>query len=369
MRIRATLATIALAALLPTACLGCRAASVSVTDAQVQAERVCGLSSRDCALLGDDLGIVLSLGQVGLLSKTDAKRAMAALRERPGAASPTNAGDIDPVLNLVRVGERVFPTPNDHGREARDSSSYSVWCQAAWRPDGPFAIPAAEQAITPRDMSDELGILPNRGACYEIVTAPGTWRLSSVVEIPALFFPEEAGSHQESLAAYAYIGLDGPGVGLDAGLICDAATRQWEAFTWLRSQTQSKWCQGALSRRIDAQSRLLLVLEVTAEADACRLRVYDADDWGLVGWFEVPVPPDAHVTRANKALEFRLVSALATVAGDLPHGARYAGCRWIGTCRAGLCETAFQLMRPRAASPPRCQPDRGTYPGLGRRPR
>lgn len=337
-----TLAILAIAgtALLAMAYAACRPlpAAAAVSPEDIQAARACGLSSEDSRRLGEDVSILLSLVQADVLQKEDIQRAATALLERPDTPWPVETYEVVPDEGAVRLGGVSLPLPNDHDLQPRGLTTYSVWCQVAWQPDGPFAIPAAGHPTGPFDTSWLLALLPNRGACYQLVSAPAAWRLSSILELPKVSLPEtEAGPAAPPLGFYAYMALDAPGLGLDAGLVLNPETGRWDVFTWWRTVDETVWRQGSLEPTPESGSKFLLILEVTREGNGCNLRIYDTSNWTLAGWFYEPLPPECHITRANLAMEFRLVSAVATSRGDVPPGVRYS-CIWQAPSLAGLTE-------------------------------
>lgn len=245
---RHTRAILAMAgtALLVVTCAACRSlpATAAVSPEDIQAARACGLSSEDCRRLGEDLSILLSLVQADVLQKEDIQRAATALLGRPDAPWPMETYAVAPDGGTVRLGDASLPLPNDHVPEPRGPTTYSVWHHAAWLPDGPLAIPPEPRPANPIDTSELLALLPNRGACYQLITAPAAWRLSSILELPKVSLPEtEAGSAAPPLGLYAYLGLDAPGFGLDAGLVMNPQTGRWDVFTWRRTQDETVWRQ------------------------------------------------------------------------------------------------------------------------------
>jgi len=218
-------------------------------------------------------------------------------------------------------------------------------------PDGPFAIPAFGRSWGPYDHSGAFSLLPNRGAFYRLTTAPAGWRLSTVLQIPEVILAEGT-IETSNLGFYAYTGLEAPSFGLDAGLVLDPRTSDWEAFIWEWSSEESVWRQAALSSAVGPGSEVLIVLEVSNEGAGCDLRLYRVDDWSLLGWYHHDISGDmagnpdmmdgayAAISRSNLAMQFKLVSAVATVSGDVPAG---VGCRnwvWRGSSLAGLCEAS-----------------------------
>ncbi len=304
--------------------------------------RGCGLSRSEVAALGEQAWLILSLRDSGWTGASEAKTfAKTLLTSAPGPAEMP-AFPVDLQANAAELPSSLLPLPNDHPAAlVSPRRSGPIWEDWVWQTDGTLLVlPNDHYWIGgPQTLQTSLGELPTRGAFYQVVTPPGQWRISALVELPTLSgLPgvDEKGA-PVPLGVYVGLGAEAPGARVDAGLVWNEVAGEWEAYIWDNCATDGDgWRQAPLGISTTyPNAKVFLVFEMAEDGAACDLRVYDPRTWSLMGWFRDTLPAEYHLGRGNYAVQLRYLSAVATANGPVPSGIRYENCGWQAVCVCG----------------------------------
>lgn len=311
-----------------------------------------GLTARQQAALGGRAWIPLSLVESGWATPEEARILAEALLEPADRPTEMESFPVDLRDNTALLPSLDLPLPNHHTAVLPPKDMRVGWQGMTWGPAGSrYAFPPGGGFDIGGPHKLDIGEdWVDRGPFFTVVSPPGQWAISALVDLPALGGPGLTPDTLDGtpLGAYLILGLEAPGARVDAGLVWNPSSGEWEAFMWDNvADDGDQWRQGRLAVPVNQEepdARLFVILEIADDGTSYGLSIFNPRTWSCVGWFRDDVPPAYALTRDNYAIQLSYTSAVATQDGPLPGGVWYENCGWHAVTTYGWCRA-----KPRGA--------------------